>query len=247
MEKIRFLNNQNIYDCEVSVRGNVVAIKFSDTLPPKGTLTTGFELLNENNGFVQGNYTAYTTIYRTYEDNTMLIELSNDGSVYVPPVIPDPVPDPEPYIPTYKEILNNKISELSHMCQCTIEAGLTINDLHYSYTEKDQINLGDIVNTVKITGLPLGYHADGQNCTEYSAEDLINIYIQLAMNKYCQQTYFNQSREYLKSLEESDSNKEIVELYTYGTPLTGTYLANYNNMVALYNAQIQAMVNIQNK
>ena len=247
MEKIRFLNNQNIYDCEVSVRGNVVAIKFSDTLPPKGTLTTGFELLNENNGFVQGNYTAYTTIYRTYEDNTMLIELSNDGSVYVPPVIPDPVPDPEPYIPTYKEILNNKISELSHMCQCTIEAGLTINDLHYSYTEKDQINLGDIVNTVKITGLPLGYHADGQKCTEYSAEDLINIYIQLAMNKYCQQTYFNQSREYLKSLEESDSNKEIVELYTYGTPLTGTYLANYNNMVALYNAQIQAMVNIQNK
>ena len=223
----------------------MIAINFFNTLPPQNTLTNGFELLNENNGFVQGNYTAYTTIYRTYED-AMLIELSCDGSVYVPPVIPDPVPDPEPYIPTYKEILNNKISELSHMCQCTIEAGLTINDLHYSYTEKDQINLGDIVNTVKITGLPLGYHADGQNCTEYSAEDLINIYIQLAMNKYCQQTYFNQSREYLKSLEESDSNKEIVELYTYGTPLTDTYLANYNNMVALYNAQIQAMVNIQN-
>lgn len=246
MEKIRFLNNQNIYDGEVSVRGNVIAINFFNTLPPQNTLTNGFELLNENNGFVQGNYTAYTTIYRTYED-AMLIELSNDGSVYVPPVIPDPVPDPEPYIPTYKEILNNKISELSYMCQCTIEAGLTINDLHYSYTEKDQINLGDIVNTVKITGLPLGYHADGQNCTEYSAEDLINIYIQLTMNKYCQQTYFNQSREYLKSLEESDSNKEIVESYTYGTPLTGIYLANYNNMVALYNAQIQTIASIQNK
>lgn len=244
MEKIRFLNNLNVYDGEVYARGNVVAIKFANTLPPQSTLTNGFELLNENNGIVQGNYTAYTTVYRTYEDNNMLIELSNDGSIYTPPAIPDPKPEPEPYVPTYEEILNNKISELSSACQYTIEAGLTINDLHYSYTEKDQINLNDIVNTVKLTGLPLGYHADGQNCTEYSAEELINIYIQLAMNKYCQQTYFNQSREYLKSLEESDTNKEIVESYTYGMPLTGIYLETYNNMVALYNDQIQAITKI---
>ncbi len=243
MEKIRFLNNQNIYDGEVFVRGNVVSIKFSDTIPPQGTLTNGFELLNENNGFVQGNYTAYTTLYRTYEDN-MLIELSCDGSVYVPPVVIEPE-EPEPYVPTYEEVLNNKINEMSYICQYTIEAGLTINDLHYSYTEKDQINLNDIVSTVKLTGLPLGYHADSKNCTEYSAEELMNIYIQLAMNKYCQQTYFNQSREYLKSLEKSDENKEIVESYTYGTPLTGIYLETYNNMVALYKAQIQAMTTIQ--
>lgn len=241
MEKIRFLNNQNIYDGEVFVRGNVVSIKFSDTIPPQGTLTNGFELLNENNGFVQGNYTAYTTLYRTYEDN---IELSCDGSVYVPPVVIEPE-EPEPYVPTYEEVLNNKINEMSYICQYTIEAGLTMNDLHYSYTEKDQINLNDIVSTVKLTGLPLGYHADSKNCTEYSAEELMNIYIQLAMNKYCQQTYFNQSREYLKSLEKSDENKEIVESYTYGTPLTGIYLETYNNMVALYKAQIQAMTTIQ--
>lgn len=65
--------------------------------------------------------------------------------------------------------------ELSSICQMTIEAGLEIDGLHYSYTEKDQINLNDIVNTVKFTGLPLGYRADGQNCTEYTAEELINI------------------------------------------------------------------------
>lgn len=247
MEKIHFLNNQNIYDGEVSVRGNVVSIKFSDTLPPTGTLATGFELLNENNGFVQGNYTAYTTIYRTYEDNNMLIELSCDGSVYVPPVIPDPEPEPIPYEPTYEEVLSNKIIELSSACQYTIETGLDINGLHYSYTEKDQINLNDIVSTVKLTGLPLGYHADGQNCTEYSSEELMNIYIQLAMNKYCQQTYFNQSREYLKSLKESDVSKEIIKSYEYGTPLTGVYLETYNKMVALYNAQIQSIVSTSNK
>lgn len=248
MEKIRFLNDPNVYDGEVSARGNIVSIKFADTLPLQ-SLDSGFELLNENNGIVQGDYSAYATIYRTYEDDSMLVELSNDGSIYIAPPdpvpepepIPEPEPEPEPYIPTYEEILTNKISELSSACQNTIEAGLYINGLHYSYTEKDQINLNDIVSTVKLTGLPLGYHADGQNCTEYSAEELINIYVQLTMNKYCQQTYFNQSREYLKSLEESEESREIVESYIYGTPLTGEYLETYNNMVSLYKAQIQAI------
>ena len=190
MEKIRFLNNQNIYDGEVSVRGNVVAIKFSGTIPPQGTLTNGFELLNENNGFVQGNYTAYTTIYRTYEDNNMLIELSCDGSVYVPPVIIVPE-EPEPYVPTYDEVLNNKINELSITCEHTIVNGLEINGVQYSYNSKDQTNLKEVFDTVAKSGLPLGYHANNQGCNEYSAEELINIYIQLAKNKYCQQTYFN--------------------------------------------------------
>ena len=242
MEKIRFLNDHNIYDGKVSVRGNVIAIKFDTTLPLKNILTNGFELLNENNGIVQGNYSEYTTMYRTHEDDAMLVELSNDGSIYTPPVISDPEPEPEPYVPTYEEVLNEKIMELSSACQMTIESGLEINGLHYSYTEKDQINLNDIVSTVKLTGLPLGYHADGENCTEYTAEELMNIYIQLAMNKYCQQTYFNQARSYLNSLKESDSNKEIIKSYVYGTPLTGIYLDNYNTMVALYNAQIQAII-----
>ena len=82
-----------------------------------------------------------------------MIELCDDGIEYVEP---DPIitPNPETYV-TYEEILNNKINELSSACQHTIEAGLEINGLHYSYTEKDQINLNDIVNTVKLTGLPL--------------------------------------------------------------------------------------------
>lgn len=242
MEKLHFINDKNVYDGNVSFRGNTITIKFDSILPPKNVLTNGFELLNENNGIVQGTYTSYTTIYRTYEDNDRLIELSNDGSVYTPPVIPDPEPDPEPYVPTYEEVLNRKIMELSSVCQYTIEAGLEINGLCYSYTEKDQINLNDIVSTVKLTGLPLGYHADGQNSTKYTAEELINIYMKLAMNKYCQQAYFNQSREYLKSLKESDKNKKIIESYVYGTPLTGKYLDTYNSMVALYDAQIKALM-----
>lgn len=98
MEKIRFLNNQNVYDGEVYVSGNIAKIKYHHAYPSQDIMENGFELLNENNGLVQGEYPTYTTIYRTYENDPMLVELSNDGSVYVAP------PEPRPYMPTEEEI-----------------------------------------------------------------------------------------------------------------------------------------------
>lgn len=241
MSKIIFLEDKvTIYEVAFNQIGeHQIRLVFENIRPSDEILLSGFNLVNEHNGYIQTVRTDYKYIYRSY-DNPLMIELCNDGIEYVEP---DPIiiPEPEPYDPTYEEVLNNKINELSLSCQRMIESGLDINGLHYSYTEKDQINLNDIVNTVKITGLPLGYHADGQNCTEYSAKELMNIYVQLAMNKYSQQTYFNQSREYLKSLEKSDENKKNISSYKYGDSLTGSYLDTYNNMVDLYNAQIQSL------
>lgn len=85
MEKIRFINTSTVYDGEVSIYGKILSIRF--TAPPAANvLTNGMEFLNEHNGTVQGDYTDYTTIYRTYEDNELRFEFSNDGSVYVPSV-----------------------------------------------------------------------------------------------------------------------------------------------------------------
>ncbi len=247
MSKIIFLKNPStIYDADFAQIGqHQIRLTFKTEIPDDNILLSGLQLVNEYNNFIQTRREDYRYMYRRYDDNPLMIELCNDGVEYVEPE-PIVIPEPEPYVPTYEEVLNAKIMELSYACQGTIEAGLDINGLHYSYTEKDQINLNDIVSTVKLTGLPLGYHADGQNCTEYTAEELINIYIKLAMNKYCQQTYFNQSREYLTSLKESDKSREIIESYAYGTPLMGTYLETYNNMVNLYNAQIQALLQTSN-
>lgn len=86
MENIRFSKDSFIYNGNVSLKGdNVVAIQFGSIAPPDSILTNGFELLNENNGIVQGFYYEYNTIYRTYEDNELLVELSNDGSTYIEP------------------------------------------------------------------------------------------------------------------------------------------------------------------
>lgn len=85
MEKIRFFDTPNVYDGEVSLDEKILVIKFN-TLPNEEYLNKGIELLNEHNMLVQGDYTDYTTVYRTYEDNELLIEFSNDGSVYSEPI-----------------------------------------------------------------------------------------------------------------------------------------------------------------
>lgn len=243
MSKIIFNNNPSIiYDGSFSQIGtNQVRLVFDSKIPSSTDLLSGFNLINEYNGFIQTKREDYIYIYRTYDDNPLMIELCNNNIEYVEPE-PIVIPEPEPYIPAYEEVLQNKINELSLTCQNLIVSGLDINGLHYSYSAEDQTNLKEIFDTVKITGLPMGYHADGQGCTEYTAEELINIYIQLTMNKYCQQTYFNQSRSYLESLENTEENKDLISSYEYGTPLLTPYLDKYNSMIALYNAQIQAMI-----
>lgn len=91
MEKIRFLNDAIVYDGNVTVRGNIISIKFTTSVPSEKIMTRGFELLNEHNGRVQGRFENYTTLYRAAD--SMTYELSNDGSIYVAPA---------PYVPTIK-------------------------------------------------------------------------------------------------------------------------------------------------
>lgn len=243
MSKIVFTNNPStIYNGSFFQIGtNQVRLIFESKIPSNRELLSGFYLINEHNGLIQTNREDYNYIYRTYDNNPLMIELCNNDLEYMEPE-PIVVPKPKPYIPSYEEILENKISELSTACHDTIVYGLDIEGQHFSYTNEDQTNLKEIFDTVKISGSAIGYHADGQGCTEYTAEEIINIYLQLAMNKYCQQTYFNQSREYLKSLEKTDKNKELISCYTYGTPLPEPYLKKYNSMITLYNTQMQSMI-----
>lgn len=230
---LKYNNLKKTYEVNFTIISKNI-VQITGDFPIK---TNGFTLSRENEED-NWDYSAYTTVYREIDGGA---QFSNDGSVYIPP---EPIPEPDPYVPTYGEILSNKIAELSSICNSMIETGLNINGSHYSYKYDDQVNLDKIFNLVKVTGLPLGYHADEGNCAAHSSEELIDIYMQLAMNQYSQQTYFNQTRAYLISLEESDENKEYVADYQYGTPLEGEYLNNYNYMMSLYQNQIDALAKI---
>lgn len=146
------------------------------------------------------------------------------------------------YVEPFSEVLDMKISELSNICEQMIIDGVYIGDEHFSYTKEDQMNLKELFDTVAVTRLPIGYHADGQPCREFSANEIINIYVQQLLNKYGNETYFNQARCYLRDLKQSDKNKKYIADYTYGTELTGTYLENYNSMLDLYRNQINALL-----
>lgn len=87
MEKIRFIKDKDkIYKANVNINENIASVLFSKDVPLDDVLISGFDLLNEYNGRVHGQYHNYKTIYKRHEDNAKLFELSNDGSVYAPTV-----------------------------------------------------------------------------------------------------------------------------------------------------------------
>ena len=107
MSKICFLADKSAtYDVTFAQIGeHQVRLVFEDIKPSDKILLSGFNLVNEHNGYIQTVRTGYTNIYRTYDNNSLMIELCDDGIEYVEP---DPIitPNPETYV-TYEEILNN--------------------------------------------------------------------------------------------------------------------------------------------
>lgn len=81
MDKIQFLNSSNIYDVKLSKDRNTVKLFFTEESMPNN-LNKGFKLINEHNGNIMGDYSAYTTVYKEYPEEAYTVELSNDGSVY---------------------------------------------------------------------------------------------------------------------------------------------------------------------
>ena len=69
---------------------------------------SGFHLLNDA-GSVFGKYDGFKTLYKENEDSYIL---SNDGSVYVEPVEPEPIPEPEP---TLDELTKQSIASFTVM------------------------------------------------------------------------------------------------------------------------------------
>lgn len=227
MEKIHFYKTTSIYEGVTDfVNRNVIVINFSGNIPSKTELTNGFEILNENNDFVQAKYPNYVTVYRTYTDDVNRIELSNDGSIYI---APEPTPTPEPYVPTLDDIKTSKINELSYTCNQSIVNGVDVEIdgvmEHFSYKDEDQVNIKEIFDLAVQTDVPMYYHADDTSCKLYTVEQIITLYSTASTNKMHHTTYFNQLKLYVETLETIDEVNSIV----YGQELTSTYLETYNN------------------
>lgn len=99
------------------------------------------------------------------------------------------------------KIQNEKIQQLKKECMNTITNGITIGEEHFSFEITDQLNIARLINQVKDGRTKVIYHADGQPCRFFSAEEISNL--NDAMENFIEYhtTYFNSLKEYIKTLK----------------------------------------------
>lgn len=139
--------------------------------------------------------------------------------------------------------LNDKLSSLSNSCneQITNGAEITLSDESkktFSYSIEDQANVSEMFNAIVMGATSYPYHANGEGCKMYSAEDIVKIYSTLTALKTSQVTYYNQLREYVKTLEFVPDIQSV----TYGQELTGSYLDTYNELIQNATTEMQKVL-----
>lgn len=146
------------------------------------------------------------------------------------------------YLATIPDPINSekekKLNEISEICQTKINEGtdveLTTGTKHFTYTLADQANVSEMFTALAAGATEYPYHADGEACEIYNAQDIITIYSTLSMLKTGQITYQNQLKQYVKSLE----SIEEVQAVVYGQELIGEYLESYNALMVSAQSQM---------
>lgn len=199
MSKIIFLNNPSvIYEGSFYQIGkHQVRLTFASEIPSIDALLSGFQLVNEYNGFVQTNREDYKYIYRTYEDNPLIVELCNDD---VPYKEPQPVPPPLPYVPTEEELKAifeqnkiDKISESKVLLATYLEEHPLISSCHnnkegiYNITAEKQSLMASnyltytIAKQAGVEDLHLTWNESGKECEEWTEEEFTQIILETSI------------------------------------------------------------------
>lgn len=136
------------------------------------------------------------------------------------------------------EAKSAKVSELRDSCNRTIVDGIDVqlgsSTEHFNYSEKDQLNIKEMFDAIKMGATMYPYQSENGSCRVYSADEIITIYQALAGHKTGNLTYYHQLKAYTESLE----NVEEVQSVYYGQELTGEYLAHYNEMMSVAQQQM---------
>lgn len=152
------------------------------------------------------------------EYNTLKTALETEDEIVIEPETPvEEEPeyvDPNDVI-TVDYVKSVKIAEMSNACNKVITNGfdVTLNDgnsYHFSLTTQDQLNLITLSSMVASGETQIPYHADGELCRFYSAED-INIIITTATQfKTYQVSYFNALKAYIESMTDIETIGAVV-------------------------------------
>lgn len=160
------------------------------------------------------------------EYNTLKAAIDNDEEIII-----DDDEEEEEIIPVIEEddldevkeaMREYKLRAMSYTCRTTIEAGFdTIirgESKHFSLTTQDQLNLMSL-STMAQTQTLIPYHADGEECTFYTAEEINQIIDAANSFKNYQIAYHNALKAYINDL---DTIEDIAAI-EYGTPIPDEY------------------------
>ena len=222
---IKFNHSDTLYKGSVVQNGNVVTLMFPEKVPVN---TNGFHCYKDEECEydIGGNsYIGFTTVYRNDEETAKYngYQLSNDGSVYVPP---EPTPEPEPYVPTLEEVKASKVAEMNATQQSVIQHGIdvTLTDgtvEHFTLTDHDQTSLMGLQTQVAQGAEQIPWHTSDttEHCKYYSNADMLLIVTAAMQYVTFHVTYFRDLRIYINALED----KESVEAVTYGVYIPVEY------------------------
>ena len=119
-------------------------------------------------------------------------------------------------------IRSSKIQEMSAACRSTIENGFDLElrgqQLHFSLDTQDQLNLMSLGVMAQTEEL-IPYHADGEECTFYTAKEINEIISAANEFKIYHTTYYNALKNYINAL---DNINDITAIY-YGIEIPEEY------------------------
>ena len=230
MEKIRFFKSQNIYEGTTDyINKHVIVIKFNGLIPNDIELRNGFEIINENNGYVQANYNDFVTVYRTYDDDPTRIEFSDDSSVYIEP---KPIPDSESHIPTPEELeemfqqnKNYKIVLSKSMLADFLENNPIHSTAHesiegiYSVTNEKQTLMMSQYMTYQIEkavnpNAKLTWNEKGKACEEWTEEEFLQLILEIKAYVYPLVSYQQRIEEEIsKCATQEELDTIVIDYY----------------------------------
>lgn len=125
---------------------------------------------------------------------------------------------------TIEFVRQMKIVAMSDMCNLAIVSGVDVElgdgeTHHFSLDLTDQLNLLTLSSMIATGETQIPYHADGEPCQYYSAQDIVAIVSAATRLKTYHTTYFNSLKTYINSLESIDDIKAIY----YGTQIPIEY------------------------
>ncbi len=169
------------------------------------------------------DYSKYTTLYKEVNGG---LQFSDDGSIYVAPIKPDPIPEPEPYIPTLEEMQEAKVAEMSVMQENAIQAGIEVTladgtTEHFGLSENERNQLAVLQTMIARGDNKIPWHTsdETEHCKYYSNEDMTHIATEALKYVTYHETYFRDLRIYIRSL----GTKSKVEAITYGMEIPKKY------------------------